>query len=313
MPPQKPSSPQPDFIPAQPDFIPAEAPPEQAHSYYNPGPPKTPEPPQTFAQKAIGFGKDFDKGVLESLGGAADTIGAPMGWLAHGLGFAQETPEQRKQQEQLFKPVNATQAVGAGAGDAFQAMAPIEKALPIAGKALGRIVEALPIPTRAKAGRLFEQVMAKAGNEPVRLSNSMEPLTEAQALMKSGGGSNTPVKDLITRLDKFDEGPLTYQQARRFAPNLSRTSVSDTLGMSNTLQRQVGKVSNAFNEDVAATAERAGMGAEHAKAMQTYERAMKAREMMGALGSKAKKAIPYLAYPGLGYMGYRVAKELTPQ
>jgi len=309
MPPQKPSSPQPDFIPAQPDFIPAEAPQEQAHSYYNTGPPKVPEPPQTFAQKAIGFGKDVGKGLLESGGGTAYTLGAPVAWAAHKMGLANETPEQQKQQENLFKPANATQAVAAGAGDAAQAMVPVERAIPL----LGKLVEALPIPTRAKAGKLFQQVMEKAGNEPIHLSNSMEPLTEAQALMKSGGGSNTPVRDLITRLDKFNEGPLTYQQARRFAPNLSRTSVSDTMGMSPTLQRQVGKVSSAFNEDVAAAAERAGVGAEHAKAMQTYARAMKARETLGAIGSKARKAIPYVAYPAGGYLGYKVVNELLPK
>jgi hypothetical protein len=306
------------YAPAQPaqagpwdKYAPAQTPEaEQPHSYYTPQPPK---PPVPLVQRAFEGAKDLGKGVLESVGGAADTIGAPAGWLAHGLGFAQETPEQRKEQEQLFKPVNATQAVGAGAGDALQAMIPVEKALPIAGKALGRMVEALPIPTRAKAGKLFEQVMAKAGDQPVQLSNSMGELTRAQELTRAGGGNPTPVNALVRRLDDFQQGPLTYREARDYAPNLSRTSVSDSMAMSPTMQRQVGKLSHAFNEDVGAAAERGGMGAEHAKAMRDYARAARLSELASSVGSKARKALPYVAYPAGGYLGYKVVNELLPK
>lgn len=309
MPPQKPNSALPDFIPAEtPDFIPAE-PQGQSHSYYTPTPAVPPVPPVPLVQRAFSGAKDLGKGVLESVGGTLDTIGSPVSYVAHKMGIANQTPEQEQQQANLFKPANNTQAVGAGFGDALQAMVPVEKAIPLVGK----LIEALPIPTRAKAGKLFEQVMAKAGDQPVRLSKSMDELTRAQELMRAGGGSPTPVNALVKRLDSFQQGPLTYREARDYAPNLSRTSVSDTMAMSPTMQRQVGKLSHAFNEDVGEAAARGGMGAEHAKAMQTYARAAKLAELSSNIGNKAKHALPYLAYPAGGYLGYRMAKEVIPK
>ena len=150
------------------------------------------------------------------------------------------------------------------------------------------------IPTRAKAGALFENVMQDAGDQPVKLTRAMEPLERAQQLSARGGGTVGAVDNLYKRINTIN--PLDYREARDWASNLSRLTAQDSMSSSPALKAQVGKLSHAFNEDIGDTAASVGRGEDYAKAMRDYRRASM---FNNAAKTTAKWAIPAAVGGGL--------------
>lgn len=300
--PQKPQS-APDFIPAEePDFIPAEdsqpTPPadnrnalqhafddlttvtpeqEKGHSWLT-------NKAQEFGAGAIqGFGSPFVHPVQTAQG------------LVHAFAHPVDTATS------MGKSVWTNPAEAAGnlvgnlvlAGGAGEAAAGLPKAF-----------EA--IPTRAKAGRLFEHVMSKAENEPVWMQNSGDELVRSRELMQRGGGRSTPVTALDKRVGNVNQPPLTYREARDYAQNLGRLSAGETQKLSPVMGRQVGKLSHAFNDDVGDAAGRAGVGPEYRQAMNTYRNAMRTRNALINTGK-------WVVGPAIGVgIAGKLVKELIP-
>lgn len=268
-----------------------------------------PAPPETMGHKAMGVAKDFGKGIAESVGGTLDTIGAPAGWAAHKMGFAQETPEQRQQQEQLFKPANATQAVGAGLGDAAQAMLPVEKALPIIGKAgeaagefakpvLNKISELNqawnPLPLRSRAVNAMKLIENEAKDVPVHMQNTEPAVSQYLQHVDTGGERSGPVMGkLAERMGNFEQGPILYPEARQFYKNIGHEAAKpgflrramEPAGMADT-RRVVGGAGNALKTDIGNAAQTIGRGEDLANAMKEYASNAKLRKL-GLIGVKA--------------------------
>lgn len=268
-----------------------------------------PAPPETISHKALGMAKDFGKGVLESVGGTLDTIGSPASYVAHKMGFAQETPEQEKQREDLFKPVNATQAVGAGLGDALQAMIPVEKAIPFvgaAGKAIGKFAEPVlnkvsefnqawnPLPLRSRAVNAMKLIENEAKDVPVDMRNTEPAVSKYLQHVDTGGERGGPVMNkLAQRMGDFEQGPILYPEARQFYKNIGRESARpgflrramEPPGMADT-RRVVGGAGNALKTDIGNAAESIGRGQDLANAMKEYADNAKLRKL-GMIGVKA--------------------------
>ncbi len=203
--------------------------------------PPTPPTPPTTGQKILGFGKDLGKGLLESVGGTLDTIGAPAGWIAKGTGLVKETPEQRQQQNQLFKPANATQAVGAGIGDAAQYFVPVEKAASLlapAGKAVGEFAKPVmnklsefnqavnPLPLRSRAISNLNKIEGYAKDAPLSFENTEPSLNRFQEHVATGGRGSEAMSKLIPRAeqagDMMNPRPLLFPEARKFYSNITK-------------------------------------------------------------------------------------------
>ena len=252
-----------------------------------------PEPPkQPLAQRALGFGEDLGKGALESLGGAAYTLGAPVAWAAHKMGMAQETPEQKQQQENLFKPVNATQAVGAGAGDAAQAMFPIERALPIVGK-LGRVIGDAaepvinkvsefnqawnPLPLKSRAVKAMKLIEMQAKDVPVNMENTQPAVDVYRQHVATAGEPSSAMNTLEARLNNPTKGPVKFPEARDFYKNVGRDAqrpgilrrMMEPSGMADT-RRVVGGAGQALKTDIGNAANTIGRGEDLATAMNEY-------------------------------------------
>lgn len=266
-----------------------------------------PPPPQTMAQKAFGTAKDLGKGVLESVGGAADTIGAPVGYAAQKLGLVNETPEQRKQQEQLFKPVNATQAVGAGAGDALQAMIPVEKALPLIGKAGGVVGDAIrpiankitelnhawnPLPLKGRAINAMKLIENEAKDVPVNMQKTEPAVSDYLQHLSTGGESSGPAMGrLAQRMGDVEQGPVLFPEARQFYKNIGREAEKpgflkrafEPRGMADT-RRVVGGAGQALKTDIGNAAETIGRGEDLSNAMKEYASNAKLRRL-GLIGA----------------------------
>jgi hypothetical protein len=159
------------------------------------------------------------------------------------------------------------------------------------------------IPTRAKAGKVFDSVMQDAGDQPVNLTRAMAPLERAQQLSARGGGNVAAADNLYKRINTVN--PLDYREARDWASNLSRISGQDKMSASPALRAQVARLSHAFNEDIGDTASSVGRGEDYAKAMRDYRRAS---VFNNAAKTAAKWAIPAAA--GGGALGYALRKLL---
>jgi hypothetical protein len=159
------------------------------------------------------------------------------------------------------------------------------------------------IPTRAKAGKVFESVMKDAQGQPVNMTRSMVPLERAQQLSARGHGTVSAADNLYKRVNTVN--PLDYREARDWASGLSRLSANDTMNASPSLRAQVGKLSHAFNDDVGDAATAAGRGEDYAKAMRDYRRASQFND---AAKTAAKWAIPAAA--GGGALSYGLKKVM---
>ena len=163
------------------------------------------------------------------------------------------------------------------------------------------------IPTRAKAGKLFDTVMSKSADLPVETTQSSEPLTRAFEMGERGMTRPKVVNQLFRRLTTPDAEPMNYREARDFAQSLSRQSSSEGQKLTPAMKAQVGKLSHAFNEDVGQTAQGAGVGNEYQGAMDQYRQAMQLRK---ALISTAKVGGGALA---TGYLAHRLIPSVLPE
>jgi hypothetical protein len=160
--------------------------------------------------------------------------------------------------------------VGTLLGSAAQ-MAPVALGAADLATPSGLSFDLPEIPTRAKAGRLFEDAMSKAGDQPVTISpETMKPLERTQQLSMAGGKPFGTADKLYQRIQTVN--PLTYREARDFSQNMS-LSPEEKMGLKKSMRYEVPKMAKSFNEDVARAADAAGKGAEHREAMSMYHRA----------------------------------------
>lgn len=162
------------------------------------------------------------------------------------------------------------------------------------------------IPTKAKAGRLFDEVADAANGQPVKLTRSTPILERAMQLSERGHGTITPLDRLYSRINTIN--PLAYEEARDRASALSRLTGEDQMRASPALKAHAKELSHAFNQDIGDTAEAVGKRPQYEKAMKQYARASRNREIAGKLG---KVAVKTAAPAALGYGGYKLARALT--
>lgn len=150
------------------------------------------------------------------------------------------------------------------------------------------------VPTRAKAGRIFEDVMNVAKDQPVKISPAtMQPLERTQQLAMAGGKPFSTADKLYQRIQGIN--PLTYGEARDFSSNMS-LSPEEKMALKRSMKYEVPRLSNAFNSDVQKAADDAGVGAQHAKAMKMYRQGAR-------LEAAGKGALKYGGRALLGAIG----------
>jgi len=159
-------------------------------------------------------------------------------------------------------------------------------------------------PTRAKAGEVFQSVMKDAKDAPVQLEKSGDALLRVRELADRGASMPQVANKLLRRVTDPEQGPLTYGEARDFASNLSRLSSGEVQKLTPVMQRQVGQLSHAFNEDVGNAASSVGRGEDYTQAMNDYRHA----SQLANLGKNLKK----LAIPAaMGAGGYKLYHAFT--
>lgn len=182
---------------------------------------------------------------------------------------------------------NTPQAIGGG----LEGLA--EMAVPV-GEA------AAAIPTTAKAGAKFQAVMGAAKNVAVDMAKPGDVALRISQLAERGGSMPKAVRDLLKRATDPAKGPITYQEARDFASNISRISADEFNRLTPVIKREMGDLRVSLNGAIAQAAEKAGKGAEYKSAMREYAHAMQIRDAMDSVLEGAKKALPWATGVGAG-------------
>jgi len=153
------------------------------------------------------------------------------------------------------------------------------------------------VPTKAKAGAMFEDLNKNLENQPVTLTNTMPHINRVMTLGKEGGGSpplavrqlssaagqSTPRSVPLLRAMQNDLSgapaaeaepkPLLFPSARNFQSGLASLSRDDSGGMSGPMKGSMAQLNKGLYQDIRDAAEQQGRGADFDKAMKSYGRA----------------------------------------
>ena len=224
--------------------------------------------------------------TIGSLLGSAVTPGIG---TAAGGSFGGYVGEKAKERFEGL-PSNPEQEVKSGLLGALPGVA--EDALP----ALGEL-----IPTRAKAGALFEALKKSLENTDVPLKQSLPPLQDMAEYGEAGAQLPGPANKLLIRSQAIS--PMKYPEARRFQETLSSLSRADRDALNGSQGGNLKQLNQGLFSDIKDAA--GSRGQEYEKAMRQYRNAMRIRS--GLIGT-AKYGIPTAI--GAGLAGKTIGKLL---
>ena len=168
----------------------------------------------------------------------------------------------------------------------------------------GALAEKIPsIPTRAKAGTIFNNLGTKLADSPVTLTNSTPQLTQLEKIGATGPAVPTTVGKLLDRSRMIE--PMNYPEARLFQENLSNPSVLEKQSMAGSMKGGIKQLKPAFYNDIRDTAETQGLGNDYDKAMTMYRRAAMMNDMAKGVGKHVGKMAGTAALGGAGYGLYK--------
>ena len=152
------------------------------------------------------------------------------------------------------------------------------------------------IPSAARAGRGFEEVMGKAGDVPVDTSGVRPYVDRARELSSRGAPAPPkPIRDYVRTTatpGPGEEGPikpLTYRESRDFASNAGNQSVADKWRTNRPMGAQLKGFAHGLDEANEGAADQAGVGDQYRNAMSEYRKAMLIKQ---AGKNAAKLAVP---------------------
>lgn len=144
------------------------------------------------------------------------------------------------------------------------------------GAGLPAIADAAP--STARAGRLLASVAQDAIHEPVALGRTVGPLGRVAELREAGSRTPTVVNKLLNRVQ---QGPMTYPQARDFYSNLAAPSMWERMTTSPTAKRAIGETLSGFRQDIGDAAANVGRGEDYKNALDEYRRASNVKKFLG--------------------------------
>ncbi len=174
------------------------------------------------------------------------------------------------------------------------------------------LVQALSdaIPSKARAGAKFSQVMGAAKDVPLDLSAADDAALRAQELAGRGSlpgrGSSMPkvVRDYLRTRESSPS--MTYEAGRDFQSSAGQLSASEILDTKPVMKAQVAKLAKALADSNRAAAVKVGMGAEYDAAMSEYAKAANIAKMKtGLIDLMKNKAVQAGLGTGLGYGAYK--------
>lgn len=228
------------------------------------------------------------------------TNGAGLVFLPKGVSRPPATADNQAQfqQEQTSQLSKAAQ-MGMGGGG-----------IKTVGAGAVGLVKALPSVERA--GEAFKEVSAAAGSHTVPVTNALsDALMQYHQLVETGGSRSLAVSKLLNRLTIPEKGPLTYDEARLFASNISRLSADEAQRLTPVMKRAVGQIAGSLGDAISATAESAGKLEQYQAAMKEYAQAKNLADKLAILKKYAIRGGLAAAGGGLTALAGRAIYEAS--
>jgi len=156
---------------------------------------------------------------------------------------------------------------------------------------------AASIPTRAKAGVKFQQVMGAVGDKPVDIARAGDSALRISQLAERGGSMPKAVRDLLRRATDPGKGDISYKELRDFYSNISRLSADESKRLTPVVRKELNTLRAAMDEALAKTAASGGQEEVYRAAMREYALASRIREF----AEKATKYGAGIAGAGAAY------------
>jgi hypothetical protein len=175
-----------------------------------------------------------------------------------------------------------------------------------------------PSAMRDAAGVLFQEVKTKAGNFPVDVEAPGQVALRMKTLYERGAGYTPPsvITRFLNRVTKPGGAPMTYEEARDFYSNATRLSADEALKLTPKAKMTLTQFTHTLGQSIQSAANNAGVGAEHAQAMQDYASAMRyadrlenLKEVATKIGTKAALGAAGGAGATAVYEGYKALKD----
>ncbi|MGD0771717.1 MAG: hypothetical protein ABSC05_02730 [Candidatus Solibacter sp.] len=258
---------------------------------------------RTGVGKALGYMQGRGNKGYSGLGedGVGDFMGSPeLGMLQVGKGISEI-------------PSHPVKAAGNVIGGILKAAT--IPSMVMAGPEIKAVGELLP--STEKAAQIFKDVAESANNVPVRMKNTWPALDEFMKYAESGGTKPKVITDMMTRLDDFQKGPMTYEDARRFYTNISRLSDQELSTLNPNMRRLMGGVKEAFKKDIGDAAAEVNQAANYYKGLKEYARGAKLEKAASEMWKWALRLGGTAALGAAGYEGVKMAggvgRSLVPQ
>jgi hypothetical protein len=255
-------------------------------------------PLETVAAASLGLLRGVGSGAVDLAQGAASSI---LNKLNQNPTLPRVDPNRptglptMELPASIDKPKNISGTVGSALPD-IALMATPAGELASAAKGVAGAV----LPSAARAGAKFEQVMGAAKDVPVNVEPLGQVALRIMELAERGGTMPRAVSKLLLRITNPSKTPMNYKEARDFASNIGRLSVDEMNRLTPVMKRQVADLAAQLNKANAEAARAAGKGAEYKAAMREYANAMKMRDALDVVIKKAKKAALPVAAGGGG-------------
>jgi hypothetical protein len=149
------------------------------------------------------------------------------------------------------------------------------------------------IPSMARAGVRFQEVMGAAKNVPVNVSDPGNVALRIQQLAERGGSMPKVARDFLRRVTDPTKPSMTYEEARDFYHNISRLSADEFNRLTPVMKREVGNLRVALNRSIEGAAQQAGKLAEYRAAMAEYARRAHVEELARDVWTGVKRAAPF--------------------
>lgn len=256
----------------------------QERDWFDANAPAAPAPPPVSRPEEEGRGglANFGLGALKGAGRTVlGSVPAYLSMMFPGINY---TPADKARVDKATQPNGTAQKAG------FVAESVAESLLP-GGPAARAGVAA--VPRMARAGQKFQNVMGAARNVPVNVSKPGDVALRIMQLSERGGSMPKAVRDFLKRVTDPAKKPMTYEEGRDFASNISRLSANDYARLTPVMKREIGALRVALNNAVGEAAVKAGRGEEYFAAMREYAQAAK-------LKGVKDKALRYVIPGGLG-------------
>lgn len=263
---------------------------------------------------------------------------APTGWNAVDETPAKNAPDEGWWQKTVSDPINSfltkhgvptyggsdeiSKHITSAADkiNAFMSKPETQAALGQVGGALGTTATNAAeqiIPSTERAGQHFQELSGMIGKHTVEMTNELsDAANDVKDLWESGGQKPKPVVDFLNRIMDTDQGPLTYDEARRFMTTTGR-KFSDLMDVNSQrikdpeMVKAVGNFYSKLRDAVEQTADKAGVLAKFQNAMAEFRGAMKVRSAVNTTAKAA--AIPAagaVAASPVGHFAVKTVRDL---